>query len=1117
MKKPKKQQDKDKQKKSSPQLIKEISQAEGIISAIGDGISILDRTFQILYENQAHRDMMGAHVGEKCYKAYPKRQGICGGCPVALAFKDGKVHTVEREIQTDKGTRYTEITASPLQDSKGNIIAGIEVVRDITDRKQTETALQFSEERYRSTVDFLDDALHVIDKNLNIILINKKLLEWLERFGLEKDVIQKNIFQVYPFLSDKVREEYELVFKTGKPIKTEESIRIDGEEVLTETKKMPVFEGGNVVKVITIIRDITKHKRIEQEIRESEYRYKTLTESSGVGIWHITLDGYTIYLNPAMCAMLEIEKQEELNGMTYHSFFTPESLVVMKREHAKRSLGTYSQYEVEIIGEKGKRSNVVISGAPIFEADGKLASLIGTFTDITERKRAEEALKLESQLLDAATDSIFLHDFDANFIYVNETACKSHGFTKDELMQMNLHDFDIPEYEKLIAPRIKELMEKGEVTFESAHNRKDKTHMPVEVHARIIEVGNKKLILSVARDITERKHSEDKIKFERNQLLSILDSIDEIVYVTDPKTNRILYINPALERAFGKKLVGELCYEAFQNKHAPCDFCTNDIILNNNGQPYKWEYHNPVLNKDFFIIDRIVKWADGRDVRLEFAFDITEQKRSAVKLQDSEKRLASATSIAHVGHWEWSPQTGTVLWTDEVYRIFGYSPGEIIPSYALFLNSLHQDDRTRVKEAVEASLRNPIPYNIEFRLYRKDGSERIGRATGSTDFDQNGDAIRLSGAMQDITEIKQAEREIKESKEKIRMLLDSTAEAIYGVDLEGNCTFVNAACLRILGYEDERKFLGKNIHELIHAKYPDGSEYPEKTCRIYHACRKGKRINVDDEVFWKADGTSFPVEYWSYPIEEEGKAIGAVITFIDITKRKEEKALEDQRAQQKLLNKEALLYLMQMQPKDLEELLKYITVLSAQILGVERASVWSFKALRSEIVCETLYILSKHEREKGLRLQMKNYSQYFEALEESRGLAVENAQNDPRTSEMSEDYLKPYGIVSVIHAPIRRHGRIIGIVCHEHTEQRQWTYEEQEFASSLSYIITSHLENFDRTKAEEELRKHQKELQTRVNELEDFYDMAVGRELRMAELKERIEKLEAELKKNKQQ
>ena len=126
-----------------------------------------------------------------------------------------------------------------------------------------------------------------------------------------------------------------------------------------------------------------------------------------------------------------------------------------------------------------------------------------------------------------------------------------------------------------------------------------------------------------------------------------------------------------------------------------------------------------------------------------------------------------------------------------------------------------------------------------------------------------------------------------EHQEQLSLLLDSTAEGIYGVDTQGICTFVNPACLRMLGYTRQEDLIGKSLHELIHHTYPDGRPYPKEACLVRLSTREGKPAHADDEVHWRADGSSFPVEYWSHPIYRNGHLEGAVVTFIDITERKQ--------------------------------------------------------------------------------------------------------------------------------------------------------------------------------------------------------------------------------------
>ena len=164
---------------------------------------------------------------------------------------------------------------------------------------------------------------------------------------------------------------------------------------------------------------------------------------------------------------------------------------------------------------------------------------------------------------------------------------------------------------------------------------------PVSIRADAIKDENGDVIglIGVHTDITERKQAEESLRFERKQLLSIFDSIDEVIYVSDPDTYEDLCANKTLKDALQKSPIGGICYREFQGLDAPCHFCTNDIIRKRKYVPYSWEYHNPVLNRDYTIIDRIIKWPDGRDVRFELAINITERKRIEVELENHRKHL----------------------------------------------------------------------------------------------------------------------------------------------------------------------------------------------------------------------------------------------------------------------------------------------------------------------------------------------------------------------------------------------------------------------------------------------------------------------------------------------
>lgn len=128
---------------------------------------------------------------------------------------------------------------------------------------------------------------------------------------------------------------------------------------------------------------------------------------------------------------------------------------------------------------------------------------------------------------------------------------------------------------------------------------------------------------------------------------------------------------------------------------------------------------------------------------------------------------------------------------------------------------------------------------------------------------------------------------LKAENAKQQLLLHSIAEGVYGLDLNGHCTFCNKATLKLLGYQQESDLVGRNVHDLIHHTHADGKAYPAEDCKACLAYKQDMEVHLEDEILWRADGTSFPVEYWAYPVRQGNRLVGAVVSFVDITERKQ--------------------------------------------------------------------------------------------------------------------------------------------------------------------------------------------------------------------------------------
>ncbi|MCH7978144.1 MAG: PAS domain S-box protein, partial [Acidobacteria bacterium] len=201
-----------------------------------------------------------------------------------------------------------------------------------------------------------------------------------------------------------------------------------------------------------------------------------------------------------------------------------------------------------------------------------------------------------------------------------------------------------------------------------------------------------------------------------------------------------------------------------------------------------------------------------------------------------------------------------------------------------FLDILRPDQVEHCTKIFSALQREELFPHIETVFQTKDGRDIFVEGSTSSNF-QDGRFISTRGFFRDVTERKRAEEAIKQLRRQNESILNAAGEGIYGLDLNGNTTFVNPAAAKMIGWKAE-ELIGKPQHAILHHSKPDGLPYPRENCPIYAAFKDGSVHHVDDEVFWRKDGSSFPVEYISTPIRDEMKRlVGAVVTFQDITER----------------------------------------------------------------------------------------------------------------------------------------------------------------------------------------------------------------------------------------
>ncbi len=355
-----------------------------------------------------------------------------------------------------------------------------------------------------------------------------------------------------------------------------------------------------------------------------------------------------------------------------------------------------------------------------------------------------------------------------------------------------------------------------------------------------------------------------------NQFKAVLESFSDVLYIVDIETYEILLVNKALTDLFGKKLVGKKCYEALQGFKEPCDFCTNDIIRQNKGKPYIWEYHNPIIHRDYYINDQLIKWPDGRDVRLEIAIDVTERKQAQIQYETIIKTALDGFMVLDL--------EGNILDANDAYvQMSGY-PREKLLSMRIYDLETRDTKKEIQARAIEIVKSGYLRFESQHR--RKDDS-LIDVDISSTFVNEHGGRSYIF--IRDITERKKAEDALRKSEAKFRLIAENVGDIIWQMSPSLKFTYVSPSIFEMSGNTPE-EWVGSRLSD--HATPEAFREMAGQAMRALKDFVTFNDVLFESRMLRK-DGTEFPVEIRGRLIRnDKGLPIGLQGITRDITERK---------------------------------------------------------------------------------------------------------------------------------------------------------------------------------------------------------------------------------------
>jgi sigma-B regulation protein RsbU (phosphoserine phosphatase) len=671
---------------------------------------------------------------------------------------------------------------------------------------------------------------------------------------------------------------------SGPPLLHEHSV-VSGMSVIVPTSEGPYGVLGahtqkrrsfskdevNFLKAVAnVIGMMIERERTGQALQKSAEEVLDLYNNAPCGYHSVDKDGVFVRVNDTELSWLGYGREEVIGKMTFSDILTAESLITFRKSFPKfKTEGAIRNVEFDLVRRDGTILPVLLNASAITDSAGTYLTSRSTIFDITTRKQAENEIRMLAQLQSVVAD-------------LGERALSGASLSQmlDDAANQVARALQA-DYSKIL-----ELLPNRDALLMTA----GAGWKPGYVGHATVGLGADSqagyTLQSDAPVVVENLRTEKR--FAGTALLQEHDVISGVTVVipTSEGPYGVLGAHTRRERTFTTDEVNFL--QAVAN-------VLGSVIERHRNEARLWRVHQAqrVLSK---CNETLIRATEESGLLQRICDLVVEEAGYRLcwvgRAENDEAR--SVTAIAQAGFEAGYLATLNVSWGDTER---GHGPtGTCIRTRETVVTKNIATDPKMIPWRAEALKRGyassvSIPLIVDagafgaIMIYAAEpdafGAEEVALLT-----ELASDLAFGIGTLRTRAERDQGEVALREQEEHVRLLLDSTAEAICGVDLVGNCTWANRASAQMLGYPDASALLRQNFHNLAHHSRADGTRLPLDECQAYRALVKGDYVHADADVMWREDGTFFPAEYWSHPMYHDGKVVGAVVTFLDITERK---------------------------------------------------------------------------------------------------------------------------------------------------------------------------------------------------------------------------------------